>query len=469
MGKHSLKAASLSFSKSGIAAQPLLCNEKNYERNEEQHSLSTKSNRHQIHRRARRLVRIFLISLGISSLCFFLYVYIPILSAIHSRSMSISGWGYNTSKDTANYVYPNRDTTLINPSNVCSNNFFLLIVVTSSITNFAERLTIRETWGNVTEFNYPMFSEMHSNNAGGYLNVKEMVVRMHADHLNLPNVTNISNFTELINNTTIPVKVVFLIGRGGPNNFVGNETISRLKVESEQYGDLIQEDFVDTYNNLTLKSVMMLKWIQQKCLKKMKFVLKCDDDTFVNVPNLLHFLLGGTIPVYKDTLKMFDSKTVNALAPSNRMIKSRDLLIGYMFCDAKPISDITNKWYTPMYMYAGEKYPNYLSGSGYLMSTDVVGKLYDASLNVSIFHLEDVYVTGICAEKAKVKRRHNPLFIFHHSHVSCSYKGIITRHYLNTDELREYYNFVANTTIKCPKLEKYFRLNRLQVRLKNCN
>lgn len=45
-------------------------------------------------------------------------------------------------------------------------------------------------------------------------------------------------------------------------------------------------------------------------------------------------------------------------------------------------------------MYSGNIYPNYLSGTGYVMSMDVVAKLYNASLTTPLLHLEDVYLTG---------------------------------------------------------------------------
>lgn len=45
-------------------------------------------------------------------------------------------------------------------------------------------------------------------------------------------------------------------------------------------------------------------------------------------------------------------------------------------------------------MYEDKVYPNYLSGSGYVMSIDAVAKLYNATLSAPLFHLEDVYLTG---------------------------------------------------------------------------
>lgn len=33
-------------------------------------------------------------------------------------------------------------------------------------------------------------------------------------------------------------------------------------------GDIIQENFLDSYNNLTLKSILLLKWVTNNCVDK---------------------------------------------------------------------------------------------------------------------------------------------------------------------------------------------------------
>ena len=111
-------------------------------------------------------------------------------------------------------------------------------------------------------------------------------------------------------------------------------------------GDIIQENFLDSYNNLTLKSILMLKYVKNNCENKVKYVMKCDDDTFINVPNLIHVLLGGTIPVYKSTIVFNDKTTINAKSSKNRLVEnSKYLLMGFKFCNARPISDVTSKWW----------------------------------------------------------------------------------------------------------------------------
>lgn len=59
------------------------------------------------------------------------------------------------------------------------------------------------------------------------------------------------------------VKIVFLIGQTE-----SNVTQMRIDEESDAANDLIQESFLDSYNNLTLKTVMMLKWVNDSCADK---------------------------------------------------------------------------------------------------------------------------------------------------------------------------------------------------------
>ena len=59
-----------------------------------------------------------------------------------------------------------------------------------------------------------------------------------------------------------------------------------------------------------------------------------------------------------------------------------------------PMTKYTKKWVCPRYMYDGKKYPNILSGSGYVMTRSVAKCLYEAALMLPYLHLEDVLVTG---------------------------------------------------------------------------
>lgn len=64
-------------------------------------------------------------------------------------------------------------------------------------------------------------------------------------------------------NTDVDFKLVFLLGLPASENHT--DVQSKIEEEVKIYGDIIQEDFIDSYNNLTLKSIMMLKWVNNKC------------------------------------------------------------------------------------------------------------------------------------------------------------------------------------------------------------
>lgn len=116
--------------------------------------------------------------------------------------------------------------------------------------------------------------------------------------------------------------------------------------ESSKYGDVIQEGFLDTYNNLTLKSVMLLKWVRSHC-RHARYIMKTDDDMFVNLPRLISFLEEDQAK-FRPSHKLKMPATVT-LPQSSQLPDSADassaLLIGTLICGARPISNARSKWY----------------------------------------------------------------------------------------------------------------------------
>ncbi|XP_046735329.1 beta-1,3-galactosyltransferase 1-like [Diprion similis] len=284
----------------------------------------------------------------------------------------LSGWADNITRDVRIYVQPENNTTIISPVEICSTPPILIIVVCSSISNQKARDAIRDTWANKT---------------------------------------NLENY-----NAT--VEVAFLVGES--SNDTLNENIEN---ESLQYKDIIQEKFLDTYNNLTIKSIMMLKWVTSNC-GQAQYLMKTDDDMFVNVPVLIKLLQARP--------------------------KANGALIGSLICHAKPITDPKNKWFMPKYMYAERTYPNYLSGTGYVMSLDVASKLYATALDTQLIYLEDVYLTGICAKRAKLQPTNHPGFSFVARKLNpCVFRDVITAHRVSASNLYAMWKRVNNSTLKC--------------------
>ena len=62
-----------------------------------------------------------------------------------------------------------------------------------------------------------------------------------------------------------------------------DENIQRsLEVESQEYGDLVQGDFLDNYYNLSYKAIMGNLWVAEFC-SQAEFLVKTDDDMFVDM------------------------------------------------------------------------------------------------------------------------------------------------------------------------------------------
>lgn len=254
----------------------------------------------------------------------------------------------------------------------------------------------------------------------------------------------------------LPVKILFLLGRNDSSGL-------NVQRESKKYQDIIQEDFIDSYTNLTLKTVFALKWLQKNCLNQIAFFVKCDDDTFLHIPNLLHFLLGGTIPIYRDTLKAYGHSflSVNALYKGNGLNSTQNILMGRLLSASKPSKRPSHKWYMPINIFPNKTYPPHLCGNGYLMSMDVVYQLYQTALNTSYMHLEDIYLTGICAENAQIERRNSPLFYNYCSYERCFLNGMITAHHFKSDDLKYIYKNVTNIKQSCrPAPLFYFNVKK---------
>ena len=77
---------------------------------------------------------------------------------------------------------------------------------------------------------------------------------------------------------------------GLPDN---NEIQKKINEENKINGDIIQIEIPDYYRNLSLKVAGLLHWLYTKC-SIADYVLKADDDVYVNVRNLAHFVQSNS-------------------------------------------------------------------------------------------------------------------------------------------------------------------------------
>lgn len=167
------------------------------------------------------------------------------------------------------------------------------------------------------------------------------------------------------------VATVFLMGQAASEDHFP-DLREMLRFESSQHGDLLQWDYRDSFFNLTVKEVLFLDWLHARC-PAARFIFKGDDDVFVNTRRILDFL-GGL-----------------------EEQRARDLFVGDVITNASPHRDKKVKYYIPESLYTGN-YPPYAGGGGYLYSGHLVGPLRNASRQVALYPIDDVY-TGMCLRK----------------------------------------------------------------------
>ena len=102
----------------------------------------------------------------------------------------------------------------------------------------------------------------------------------------------------------------------------------------------------------------MLTWLEndRKFAEKdnpcgyVPYILKTDDDMYININNLYKVASAHTVKM--------ELSTAN----------SPDLLTGFVHSGAKPYRDSRHKYYVPRHLYSKDIYPDFISGTSYLMS-----------------------------------------------------------------------------------------------------
>ncbi|KAM8830031.1 beta-1,3-galactosyltransferase 5 [Synchiropus splendidus] len=192
-----------------------------------------------------------------------------------------------------------------------------------------------------------------------------------------------------------------------------------LIAEAKERGDLIQGRFLDSYRNLTLKTISMLSWARSFC-PQVHLVAKVDDDVLFNPSALLQFINKSQNPY-----------------------EQGDLYLGRVHLNVAPIRDPHSKHFLPAGAYPPSVFPDYCSGTAYVLSRSALLKI---SLAASASPLstplppEDVFV-GLCARTAGVLPSHSPLFSGSMAvpYERCCYQAMISVHHIPPREMLHYW------------------------------
>ncbi|XP_074661292.1 beta-1,3-galactosyltransferase 4-like [Tubulanus polymorphus] len=155
-----------------------------------------------------------------------------------------------------------------------------------------------------------------------------------------------------------------------------------LREEISGHGDIVQASFVDSYRNMTLKALTAMSWVEKYC-HQVEYIVKLDDDVYLNVPRLLE-----KIPTYfspQSTGSNSGPPGLTCHVPTNNI----------------PMREKFQKWFVTSQEYSGEFYPDYCFGYGYVLHIDTLLRLNEvAQRTVPLFWIDDVFITGIIRQVA---------------------------------------------------------------------
>ncbi|XP_034035891.1 UDP-GlcNAc:betaGal beta-1,3-N-acetylglucosaminyltransferase 7 isoform X2 [Thalassophryne amazonica] len=229
------------------------------------------------------------------------------------------------------------------------------------------------------------------------------------------------------------IKTLFLLGKS--SNEAERENHQKL-LEFEDYifGDILQWDFLDSFFNLTLKETHFLKWFNTYC-PGVRYIFKGDDDVFVSVDNILEFLQSS-----KDT---------------------KNLFVGDVILNAKPIRKKDSKYYVPLVLYNKTHYPPYAGGGGFLMDGIIARKLHGVADTLELYPIDDVFL-GMCLEVLQVTPiKHTAFKTFgivknkksKLNREPCFFKSMIVVHKLLPSELKHMWNLLNSDLVCVQKME----------------
>ncbi|KAF3437110.1 hypothetical protein FNV43_RR19863 [Rhamnella rubrinervis] len=143
-----------------------------------------------------------------------------------------------------------------------------------------------------------------------------------------------------------------------------------LKKEAEFFGDIVIVPYMDNYDLVVLKTVAICEYGVRRL--SAKYVMKCDDDTFVRVDAVMD--------------------------EAKKVPDDRSLYVGNINYYHKPLR--YGKWAVTYEEWPEEEYPPYANGPGYILSSDIANFIVSEfeGRKLRLFKMEDVSM-GMWVEK----------------------------------------------------------------------
>lgn len=183
--------------------------------------------------------------------------------------------------------------------------------------------------------------------------------------------------SELFESEEYKIRHYFVVGSVGLNK----QELSHLNGEQNRHNDLLLIPIHDTYRNLASKVKRSFEWLdlQHDYGLVYKYVLKCDDDSFVHLPKLIEELsMLDTLflkPQIDDSVKYISASknkfySLNVQI-NNRLVKENMLGLYWGYFSGNAKIKLKGKWKETDWIFS-DRYLPYALGGGYLLSKNLV-------------------------------------------------------------------------------------------------
>ncbi|XP_007256671.3 beta-1,3-galactosyltransferase 9 [Astyanax mexicanus] len=210
------------------------------------------------------------------------------------------------------------------------------------------------------------------------------------------------------------------------------------KKESSHYGDIVQCEGPSSRGGSERgqweRVKLAMRWVLLFC-PQTRFVVLAEDSVFLNIPALGNYLLG--LRTHPD-----------------------DLYLGRVIHRAAPERDASKPYYLPFHLYPERLLPDYCSGPAFLMSQDVVRKVYVASDDITLPLPSDILI-GLCARRAGVVATHSARFSGerHIRYNPCCYNFLFSSAWMSAEQLGVAWRDLGEGSGRsCGMLETYYSL-----------
>ncbi|XP_061712031.1 beta-1,3-galactosyltransferase 6 [Cydia pomonella] len=228
------------------------------------------------------------------------------------------------------------------------------------------------------------------------------------------------------------IKVYFVVGTKG----LSNEKLNMLKTESTRSNDMVLLDnLTDKYENLAMKMKLSFIWFYEN-IQNLKYIIKCDDDSFVRVDLIVKDLEAFAPQMNSYTLNTYISSQVKT-----GTTQYQGLYWGYFNGHARV--QLKGKWQEQDWFLC-DNYLPYALGGGYVISRNIIDFIAKNADLLSSYRSEDISMGVWTAPLDGINRVHDLRFDTEWTSRGCL-NHMLVRHKQTTQDMFQMYKALVDS------------------------